>query len=78
VTSSYRVWIASYVYAGRTWQILVNGRTGEVHGERPWSKAKIAIAVIAALVVLAVIVYVVAGHGGGSGHHGATSTHHLR
>ncbi|CAO5158210.1 Zinc ribbon domain-containing protein [Frankia sp. AiPs1] len=62
------VWIATYIYAGRSWQILVNGRTGEVHGERPWSKAKIALAVLAALIVLAVIVYVVAAHGS-SGQH---------
>jgi DNA-directed RNA polymerase subunit RPC12/RpoP len=69
------VWIACYVYAGRNWQVLVNGRTGEVHGERPWSKAKIAIAVIVTVVVLAVIAYFVFGHGGGSGHHSAPSTH---
>jgi DNA-directed RNA polymerase subunit RPC12/RpoP len=69
------VWIACYVYAGKNWQILVNGRTGEVHGERPWSKAKIAIAVILAVIVLAVIAYFVLGHSGGSGHTGVTSTH---
>ncbi|SNQ51797.1 conserved hypothetical protein [Frankia canadensis] len=71
------VWIASYVYAGRTWQVLVNARTGEVHGERPWSKVKIALAVIAALIVIAVIVILVAGHsGGGSTHRSGSSLHH--
>ncbi len=60
------VWIASYVYAGKTWQVLVNGRTGEVHGERPWSKVKIALAVLVALIVIAVIAYFVAAHRGGS------------
>jgi len=70
------VWIASYVYAGKTWQILVNGRTGEVHGERPWSRVKIALAVITALIVIAVVVFLVAGHsGGGSGHAGGSSGH---
>jgi len=72
------VWIACYVYAGRNWQILVNGRTGEVHGERPYSKGKIALAVILALIVIAVVIFLVAGHGGGSNHHASTSTHHRR
>jgi DNA-directed RNA polymerase subunit RPC12/RpoP len=66
------VWIASYIFAGRTWQILVNGRTGEVHGERPWSKAKIAIAVILAVIVLAAIAYFGFLRGGGSSHASAS------
>jgi len=53
------VWIACYLHAGRTYNILVNGRTGEVSGERPYSAAKIAAAVVAALVVIAVIVAVI-------------------
>jgi hypothetical protein len=68
------VWIASYVYAGRTWQILVNGQTAQVHGERPWSKVKITIAVILVAILLAVVAYFVFGHGGGSGHHSDPST----
>jgi len=60
------VWIATFIYAGKNWQILVNGLTGEVHGERPFSKLKIALAVIAAVIVIAIIVFVVAHHGGGS------------
>ncbi|WP_033289085.1 hypothetical protein [Amycolatopsis jejuensis] len=57
------VWVASYVYGGRNWQILVNGRTGEIHGERPWSKVKITIAVVLAVLVIAAIVYLVAAKG---------------
>ncbi len=52
------VWIAAYVYAGRSWQVLVNANTGEVIGDRPYSKLKIAAAVLAALVVVAVGVVV--------------------
>ncbi|GAA3579433.1 hypothetical protein GCM10022222_75340 [Amycolatopsis ultiminotia] len=66
------VWVATYVYQGKNWQILVNGRTGEVHGERPWSKVKIAIAVLVALIVVAAIVYLVVANG----HSGSSSTHH--
>lgn len=53
------VWIACYVYAGKNWQVLINGCTGEVLGERPYSKGKIAMAVISALVVVAVVVWLI-------------------
>jgi hypothetical protein len=48
------VWIAAYLYAGRTYQVLVNAHTGQVVGERPYSKVKIALAVLAGLLVAAV------------------------
>lgn len=48
-------WISSYRYAGKLYRFVVNGRTGSVQGERPWSWIKIAAAVLAALLVLAVI-----------------------
>jgi hypothetical protein len=44
------VWISAYQYGGKTFRFLVNGQTGLVKGERPWSAVKIAAAVIAALV----------------------------
>jgi DNA-directed RNA polymerase subunit RPC12/RpoP len=60
------VWVVAYLYGGKTWQVLVNGRTGEVIGSRPYSKAKIAAAVLAALIVIAaVIVALVVAHRGG-------------
>lgn len=46
------VWIATYLYAGKSWQVLVNARTGEVHGQRPVSTAKIVLAVLLGLLVL--------------------------
>jgi hypothetical protein len=54
------VWIACYLHAGKTYHIMVNGRTGEVVGERPYSAAKIAAAVIAAVLVIAAIVVLIA------------------
>ena len=54
------VWLAAYKYQGKTYRFVVNGRTGRVQGERPWSKVKIAIAVVLALIVAAGIGYVVA------------------
>jgi hypothetical protein len=54
------VWVATYLHDGKTWQILVNGRTGEIHGERPYSKLKIALTILLALaIVAAVIVWIV-------------------
>lgn len=53
------VWIACYLHAGRTYNIVVNGRTAEVAGERPYSKAKIAAAVTAALLLIAAIIVLV-------------------
>jgi hypothetical protein len=32
------IWIAAYVYAGRTYQVFVNAHTGQVVGESPYSK----------------------------------------
>lgn len=41
------VWLAAYKYRGETYRFVVNGRTGKVQGERPWSAVKITLAVIA-------------------------------
>lgn len=49
------VWIASYLHGGKSWQVLINGCTGEVHGERPYSAVKIVAAVLAALAVLSLL-----------------------
>ncbi|MFI7081149.1 hypothetical protein ACIBO1_27990 [Micromonospora sp. NPDC049903] len=50
------VWVAAYLHAGRSYQILVNARTGEVIGDRPYSAVKITLAVLAALTLVATIV----------------------
>ena len=53
------VWISAYRYRDRVFRFLVNGRTGEVQGERPWSPWKIAGAILGGLAVVAVIAAVV-------------------
>jgi ribosomal protein S27E len=45
------VWMAAYKYSGKSYRFLVNGLTGEVQGERPWSVWKITFAVLAALIL---------------------------
>ncbi len=60
------VWIAAYLYGGKTYQVFVNAYTGEVIGQRPYSIPKIIAAVLAALVVVAVVVYLVIQQQGGT------------
>lgn len=50
------MWLLTVVYEGRPFQVFINGVTGEVQGQRPWSKVKIAFASIAALLVIIAIV----------------------
>ena len=42
-----------YDYGARNFQVLVNGYTGKVAGEQPWSWVKIALTVLLVLAVLA-------------------------
>ena len=49
------VWIVSYTYHGKAYQVIVNGVTGAIAGERPWSWIKIALLVLLALVVIALL-----------------------
>lgn len=51
------VWTAAYKYSGKSYRFVVNGQSGRVQGERPYSAWKIAIAVILALIALAAIVF---------------------
>lgn len=51
------VWTAAYRYGGRSFSFIVNGQTGEVQGERPWSAWKIALAVALAILLAGVVFY---------------------
>lgn len=50
------VWIGAYRYQGKVYQMLVNARTAEVQGTRPYSALKIALFVMAILLVLIVLI----------------------
>ncbi|MEN9011484.1 MAG: primosomal protein N' (replication factor Y) - superfamily II helicase [Yoonia sp.] len=54
------VWLAAYKYRGRTFRFVVNGRTGRVQGERPYSAWKITFAVIIGLIIALIAEYVIA------------------
>ena len=49
------VWVAAYKFRGKTYRFVVNGQTGAVQGERPYSPWKIALAVLGAAVVAGAI-----------------------
>jgi ribosomal protein S27E len=51
------LWISAYRYNEKPYRFLINGRTGKVRGERPYSIFKIAMAVIAALIALGLLIY---------------------
>jgi predicted RNA-binding Zn-ribbon protein involved in translation (DUF1610 family) len=50
------VWLLGYKYGGKIFQVMINACTGEVQGERPWSKWKIALAVLAGIAGVGAIV----------------------
>jgi len=41
------VWISAYRFRGKIYQIIINGKTGEVNGKRPFSWIKIASVILA-------------------------------
>lgn len=54
------VWVSAYRYANKTYRIIINARTGELSGERPWSFWKIAFLVLAILGIAGAIALIVA------------------
>ena len=49
------VWLVGYTYGSKTYQIVANGYTGQIAGERPYSWVKIALAVLCTLVLLMIV-----------------------
>jgi hypothetical protein len=52
------VWLLSYTYGNRLWQVVVNGYTGKMAGEYPKSFWKIALLVLLAIIVVLVVLSV--------------------
>ena len=51
------VWLITYDYHGKSYQVLANGVSGQLAGEHPLSWLKIALAVVFALFVLLVMAW---------------------
>ena len=60
------VWLMTVTFQGKPFQVMVNGLTGEVQGERPWSAVKITLLVIAILIALFVAYVVYQTYQGGA------------
>jgi predicted RNA-binding Zn-ribbon protein involved in translation (DUF1610 family) len=52
-------WISAYRFKDKTYRFIVNARTGEVQGERPYCWWKIALAILFGLALLSIIIYFV-------------------
>ena len=51
------VWSAAFAFGGKQYRFVVNGQTGRVRGERPYSPWKITLALLAALLALGILVF---------------------
>ena len=49
------VWLLTYVYGNKPWQVVVNGYTGRIAGEYPKSWWKIALLVLLALIAVIIV-----------------------
>ena len=49
------VWLVTYDFHAKSYQVVANGVTGQVAGERPWSWIKIALLILAVLIVAYVV-----------------------
>ncbi len=53
------VWVSAFKYDAKVYRVVLNARTGEVAGDRPWSIWKIAGFALAVLALIAAIIYLV-------------------
>jgi hypothetical protein len=50
------VWLLSYLYGTKSYQVVVNGHTGRMAGQYPKSAWKIALLVLLALIALMIVI----------------------
>ena len=55
------VWLGAFRYGDKVYRVCVNGRTGLVQGERPYSVWKIAFAVLLAAILIGLFLYLYGG-----------------
>lgn len=51
------VWSAAFRYNEKIYRFVINGRNGKTKGERPYSKVKIAFALLAGFMALGALIY---------------------
>jgi LSD1 subclass zinc finger protein len=50
------IWISSYRFKDKVYRFMINGQTGEIQGERPWSALKIILTILSVIIVIVAIV----------------------
>ncbi|MEL6702809.1 MAG: hypothetical protein AAF089_01020 [Bacteroidota bacterium] len=55
------LWISAYRFDGKTYRFLVNARTGEVTGDRPYSKVKIGLVILLVVLLIALFIFLNSG-----------------
>jgi LSD1 subclass zinc finger protein len=55
------IWINAFRYEEKTYRFLVNGQTGKVAGDAPFSLARVAIAAAVAIIILLILLLVAGG-----------------
>ncbi len=53
------IWISAYRYKNKVYRFMINGQTGEVQGERPYSWIKIGLTLLLFLIIIGIIIYFV-------------------
>lgn len=51
------IWISSFNYNGKIYRFMINGQTGEVQGERPWSWIKIVGTILLGVGIVVGMIY---------------------
>jgi DNA-directed RNA polymerase subunit RPC12/RpoP len=54
------IWLLTVIYQEKPFQVMINGITGEVQGQRPYSTVKIAAAIVAAVVAVIIVAVIYA------------------
>ncbi len=52
------LWLSTYLFKGKSYNFMVNARTGEVQGGRPYSAVKITLAVVGLLAAVAAGIFI--------------------
>ncbi len=58
------IWLLAYTYGARSYQVVINGFTGQIAGKHPWSWVKIFFAVVLAIFALMIFAWLKS-----NGHH---------
>jgi hypothetical protein len=51
------IWLLTYNYGAKAYQVIVNGYTGQIAGNRPYSAWKIFFAVVAAIIAALIVIF---------------------